>query len=89
MYKCEDCKLIIEDYNDLAEDFGGGRICPCCSGDVEQVRHCITCEDYIPINEVFCDKCKMQLRKTVQEFMDTFTEEERKYINEIYDGEEL
>ena len=88
MYRCEDCKLIVEDYNDLAEDFGGGRICPYCSGDVEEIEEC-DCGKYMLKGEKLCEKCKMETRKMFQEFMDELTEEQREYLNEIYDGEEF
>ena len=88
MYKCENCKIIIEDYNDLAEDFDGYKMCPHCNGDVLEVEDC-DCGDVKEKDELLCETCKMQVLKEFQEFMDNFTENERRFLNEFYDGQEF
>ena len=88
MYKCEECEMIIEDYNDLAEDFDGCRICPNCESDVTEVEEC-DCGDFKEKGELLCETCKMQVLKEFQEFMDNFTENERQFLNEYFDGQEF
>lgn len=86
MYRCEDCKMLIEDFNDLEQDFDGSVICPHCQGDIEVVNEC-DCGEYKQMDEKLCEKCKISVVKRFKEFMDTFTEIERQCLNEIYDGE--
>ena len=88
MYKCEDCELLIEDFNDLAEDFDGSKICPHCQGDVEEVDEC-ECGYTMAKGEKICEDCKMFVQKQFQEFLDELSEAQIEYLNELYDGQEF
>lgn len=88
MYRCDECRMIIEDFNDLAEDWEGWKVCPHCKGDVEIVAEC-ECGNLMQRDEPFCEKCKLSIMKKFQELLDEFSEDEKKYLNEIYDGKEF
>ena len=90
MFRCEECKEIFEEYKEMQEDTGEiCAVCPYCnSEDIEEVNEC-ECGEYKKTDEILCEKCQIDILKKFRIFMDTFTEEERKFINEVYDGEEL
>lgn len=89
MFKCEDCKMVIDDFKNLAEEFDGSKVCPYCCGDVEEVEAC-DCGNWMSKGETFCEKCKIDLRKQFSRLLhENFDEKEIKMLNELFDGEEL
>ena len=90
MFRCEECKEIFEEYKEMQEDTGElWAVCPYCnSEDIKEVNEC-ECGEYKETDEILCEKCQIDILKKIRTFMDTFTEEERRFINEVYDGEEL
>lgn len=90
MFKCEDCKEVFEKYAVITEDTGEcWGVCPCCNGDVEIVKEC-DCGDYMSTDEMFCDKCKSDLKRQFSRLLhENFDEKEIQMLNELFDGEEL
>lgn len=94
MYKCEDCGHIFEDgeqatwKEDYGETFFG---CPICKGDCVEIKPCKICGSYEhDENEQYCDNCKERTKNKFNGMMEKeFTMEERKLINELYDGENI
>ena len=89
MFKCEDCKMVIDDFKNLAEEFDGSKVCPYCRADVEEVEEC-DCGNWMSKGEMFCEKCKIDLRKQFSRLLhENFDEKEIQMLNELFDGEEL
>jgi hypothetical protein len=54
--------MVIDDFKNLAEEFDGSKVCPCCRADVEEVEGC-DCGNWMSKGETFCEECKIDLRK--------------------------
>lgn len=87
MYQCENCKAIFE--NAISIDPGTGEqwlASPCCQEGYITVNQC-ECGEVKEEDEILCDDCKETTLKIFKKFLETFTENEIKYLNEYYDGE--
>lgn len=100
MYRCESCGHLFEEGEEKKEfsylgDYGSKKIyehsysCPVCGGDYEEVVKCTKCGSYnAEAGEKLCDDCKKQSVERFEKFVDeNFTDEEREYINKVYEGE--
>lgn len=93
VYKCDECGHIFEDGEEKrwvephGEEMKG---CPICGGTYSEGKECELCGRCIT-DGVFCDDCKEYLIKKFQEIMcNNFTDEQRKFINELLEeGEEI
>lgn len=95
MFKCSNCGYLFEagEWEEWEEN--GGEIwhaCPVCKDtDFDEINPCKICGSYDHnIYEDYCDDCKHDVQSRFQTFLNmSFDEEERKLLNELYDGEEL
>ena len=100
MYRCNECGHLFEEGEQATwmemhgftygngEEFSG---CPICKGDYEEVEPCKICGSYENKKDgEFCETCKIYVKKRFSNFVDhEFTKEERKLLNELYDGEAI
>ena len=100
MYRCEECGHLFEEGEQAkwtemhgfshgdGEEWSG---CPICKGDYEEIKPCKICGSYDhDYGEEYCNACKKDVQKRFSAFIEEeFTEEERKLLNELYDGEPL
>ena len=102
MYKCLNCGHIFDegeqhDWKESRGEFWGSPCsekmsgCPICKGDYEEVKPCKICGSYEHnADETYCDECKKDVKNRFTKFIDKeFTKEERKLLNELYDGENI
>ena len=97
MYKCLECGHIFEECEEATwrddhgicggfyETFSG---CPLCRSDYKEVYSCRICGT--PCDGRYCEGCKEEVQSRFIKLVETnFTKEERKLLNELYDGEEI
>lgn len=92
MFKCIECGHIFEDGEQARWTETHGEVwecCPICKGDYEEVEPCKICGSYDhSVDDDYCDDCKKDVKKRFAEFVEReFSKEERKLLNELYDGE--
>ena len=66
--------------------------CPLCGGDYEETQKCEKCHKNTAISDLedgLCKVCQMWAVEKFKIFLSELTPAERKYINTVYDGEEL
>lgn len=90
MFKCDECGNVFEDPIEWIEEHGerwSGS--PCCKEDYSEVKEC-DCGGYMPADEMFCEKCKCDLKKQFSRLLhENFDEKEIEMLNELFDGQEL
>lgn len=102
MYRCLECGHLFEEgegkkvEETLGECHGTSAtetyyVCPCCgSNDFEKAKECLTCGEWFVGNGDFCEECKIYYKRGFKKLLDkTYDENERKLINELFEGEEL
>lgn len=102
MYRCNECGHLFEDgeqrtYRENVGECHGSpsyqefSVCPVCGGDYEEVNPCKICGSYDNKKDgEFCETCKIYVKKRFSNFVNhEFTKEERKLLNELYDGEAI
>jgi hypothetical protein len=100
MYKCYTCNHLFEEgeQSKWVEKHGLSTPpyeeqegCPLCKGDFFEIEPCPLCGGYDHYeNEVFCFECKKKTEaKFVKLMAENFTKEERKLLNELYDGRDI
>jgi RecJ-like exonuclease len=94
MFKCTDCGHLFEYGEEKIQKENHGEewsVCPCCGGDYEEIMPCKICGSYEhEQNEKFCNECKEKTKNKFVAFIDeNFSLEERKLLNELYDGERI
>ena len=94
MCKCIECGHIFEDGEQARWAETHGEVwesCPICKGDYEEVEPCKICGSYDhSVDDDYCDDCKKDVKKRFAEFVEReFSKEERKLLNELYDGEKI
>ena len=100
MYRCNECGHLFEEgeqarWSESRGEFWGTPCseemsgCPLCKGDYEEIKPCKICGSYEhDADEEYCERCKIDVRKRFETFvLNAFTVEERKLLNELYDGE--
>ena len=100
MYKWQECGHLFEE-GEQAEwtemhgfSYGNGEEwqgCPICRGGYEEIKPCKICGSYDhDYDEEYCNSCKKDVQRRFSNFIEEeFTEEERKLLNELYDGEPI
>lgn len=100
MYRCASCGHIFKEGEQATwiemhgftygngEKFEG---CPICKDGYDEINPCKICGSYEhDFDEDYCDECKNDVQKRFLAFIESeFTEEERKLLNELYDGEQI
>jgi hypothetical protein len=102
MYICLDCGATFDEPSRFAESHGMEgpyreffSLCPCCGEPgFEEATFCDECDAMIPVSYTtdrfgLCETCETTAFNRFEEFMETFTPGERKYINWLFDGKEF
>lgn len=103
MYKCMECEHLFEEgeqktWKEDRGEFWGSPCyeemsgCPLCDGEYDEAIPCKICGGYgeMEDEEEYCNECKKDVLKRFQTFINAeFTVEERRLLNELYDGEKL
>jgi hypothetical protein len=94
MYRCSECGHIFEEgeFKSWIEPHGEEmQGCPICLSVFEEVKPCKMCGSYNHNAESdVCDKCKKGVEKRFADFVEqNFTAEERKLLNDLYDGKDI
>ena len=90
MFRCEDCGNLFENGETWIEPHGERRMgCPLCGGEFMEVKPCPICGTYEKEDdEAYCKNCKADVKKRFASLVNNeFTLEERKLLNEMYEGE--
>lgn len=90
MMYCNNCRTAFDEREIDSFDV----MCPNCGemDDFEPAFACEDCGEYFPADELtsgYCPKCKNLILKKFRACMDTFTEQERVLITDVYEGEYL
>lgn len=102
MYKCLECGNLFEDGEQaitsekIGECFGTPVFeefssCPLCGEkNYEEAKMCKICDEYHCNESEFCDDCYSYYKRDFKHLMSkTYSEDERKLINIIFEGDEL
>ena len=101
MYRCESCGHLFEEGEQKIEfsylaDYGSKPVyekhlcCPVCGGDYEEITACKICNgfEHMKSEQDYCEACKTYVKNKFQRILRTnFTDEEKKLLNDLYDGE--
>ena len=94
MYRCIECGNLFENGEEKRYNPGTGeefKACPVCKGDYIEVKPCKICGTYEHNqDELYCEDCKSKVKNKFADFVEkNFSIEERKLLNEMYDGEPI
>jgi hypothetical protein len=95
MKYCNGCHDVFgdDDFVIIGKDEEREAVCPHChEWDVSDAVQCEVCGEWFGENEIdnACDECISNLVDKFNELLkDNFTTDERKILNEIYDGKEF
>ena len=100
MYRCNECGHLFEEGEQAkwtemhGFNYGNGEEwqgCPICKGGYSEIKPCKICGSYDhDYDEEYCNQCKRDVKRRFKTFIEKeFTEEERKLLNELYDGERI
>lgn len=85
MYICNHC-------GNLFDEFENGRS-PCCYAGYERAEKCSLCGDYYKTTQMqdgLCPICRVNTLEQFKYFLNNeFTEKQREYLNDYYDGRRL
>lgn len=99
MYICDNCNKIFSEPIKIREDRGECHgetafeeyyVSPCCHDSYDEAAECARCGKLVTecsLDHELCENCQRDVLKRFQNFMDSFSKEEREYINYVTEGE--
>ncbi len=89
MFRCDNCGLVFEKPDRWKESHGEKMSgCPGCGATYTEVELCRRCYEHYT-DEEFCEFCVNEVLSEFQDYMKRFNENEKKILNDFYDGREI
>ena len=87
---CGSCGALFDEPHRYQEDYGEWfSCCPRCGGEWEYAVQCDSCGEYThpdKLEEGLCPGCRTDVIRRFREALSQFTEEELRFLNEVYEG---